>query len=152
MRCLGDTSSGHLEGCRSPACRDRRMECQRLHSQVSNRFSPEDRPLGAANKRLVLRDLDRSIFRSKEGTGGRLRGVTVDESKATEVRGTGTGRGRLLCPAQSSCPPSPSHTLLANQLPSQRIQVTSAPLRGYKHATGHLQNEGHIQDPSPLYR
>lgn len=66
-------SSGHMEGCRSPVCRDRRMECQRLHSQVSNMFSPEERPLGAANKRLVLGDLGRGIFRSKEETGGRLR-------------------------------------------------------------------------------
>lgn len=73
MRCLGDMSSGHMEGCRSPVYRERRMECRRLHSQVSNRFSPEERPLGAANKRLVLGDLDRSIFRSKEGVAGRLR-------------------------------------------------------------------------------
>lgn len=34
------------------------------------------------------------------------------------------------CPAQSPCPFGPSHTLLEDQLPSQRIQATSALFEG----------------------
>lgn len=32
-RVPGDMSSGHVQGCRSPAGGEGRVECQRLHSQ-----------------------------------------------------------------------------------------------------------------------
>lgn len=71
MRCLGDTSRGHVEGSRRDACRERRDECQRPHRP--SRLRPEESPLGVANRRLVLGGLGKNIFRSEQGVEGRLR-------------------------------------------------------------------------------
>lgn len=68
-------SGGHTEGHRSPTCRDRRGACQRLHSQVSSRLRPEDRPLGAARSEAGLRWSWQEHFQEERRGEGGLRGV-----------------------------------------------------------------------------
>lgn len=68
----GDTSSSHVEGCRGPACREGRAECQRLPGQDHKAWS-QDRPLCTAERRLVLHGLGKSVCGNTEGGGRQTR-------------------------------------------------------------------------------
>lgn len=114
----GDMSRGHVEGCRSPVCREGRVECQRLHGQDHEAWSLK-------TDHCVRQREGWSCVASARAFAGTRMGQKADSGglRVMRARGQGRGRGGLLCPLSPHfyCLRSfPVHP--GNFSPAQRVQ------------------------------